>query len=245
MIDTEQLLHVFVEVADTLVDDFDLIDFLHNVTDHAALISGASSVGLLLADQHDQLQFMAASTEGARHLELFQVQRSQGPCMDCYRTRQPVITPDLRQAADRWPDFVPQAERANIRSVHAFPMRLRNRVIGALNVFGETPLPLDADDVKVIQALADLATIAIIQERAISAAETLTQQLQGALNSRIVIEQAKGVVAQSNGVSVSEAFTLLRAHARGQHLRLTDLAHDVISGTTDPTALGRTGGVDS
>ncbi|MCY7395813.1 MAG: GAF and ANTAR domain-containing protein [Nocardioides sp.] len=168
------------------------------------------------------------------------MQHSQGPCLDCYQTKEPVIVPDLSEAADRWPEFVAQAAGAGVRSVHAFPMRLRNRVIGALNVFGQAPLPLDADDVKVIQALADVATIAIIQERAITAAETLTQQLQGALNSRVVIEQAKGVVAQSNGLGVDEAFTLLRTHARGRSLRLTDVAHDVITGALDPTSLGGT-----
>jgi GAF domain-containing protein len=238
MIATEKLLEVFIEVADTLVDDFDLIDFLHNVTDHTAAVSGASSVGLLLADQNDQLQFMAASSEGAKNLELFQLQSSQGPCLDCYRTKQPVIVDDLSAASERWPRFVPRAAAMGIRSVHAFPLRLRDRTIGALNAFGTEPLPLEPDDIKVVQALADLATIAIIQEQAISAAETLTQQLQGALNSRIVIEQAKGVIARSRGIGVDEAFAVLRSHARRNHLHLTDLAHQIATGGTDPGTLG-------
>jgi GAF domain-containing protein len=239
MIATERLLDLFVEVADTLVDDFDLIDFLHNVADHTAAISGASSVGLLLADQNQQLQFMAASSQGARHLELFQIQNAEGPCLDCFRTREPVIVPDLNAAADRWPRFAAQAVATGIHSVHAFPMRLRERTIGALNVFGSTARPLEPDDVKVIQALADVATIALIQEQALVAAETLTEQLQGALNSRIVIEQAKGVVARSLGVNVNEAFEVMRSHARRNHLRLTDLAHSIATGVTDPATLGR------
>jgi GAF domain-containing protein len=238
VITTERLLDLFIEVADTLVDAFDLIEFLHNLADQTVVVSGASSVGILLADQNDELQYMAASSSGAAELELFQLQSAEGPCPDCYRTGEPVIVDDLRAALDRWPSFVPRAASAGIRSVHAFPMRLRDRTIGALNVFGKDPAPLEEDDVKVIQALADVATIALIQEQAIAAAETLTEQLQGALNSRIVIEQAKGVVARSKGMSVDQAFTLLRSHARGQHMRLTDLAFAIATGATDPSVLG-------
>ena len=231
MVSNERLADVFVEMADTLVDEFDLIDFLHNLADHAVIISGASSAGLLLADQDDALHFMAASSEGARHLELFQLQLSEGPCLDCYRSREPVSIDDLAQEARRWPDFAPGAVEIGVRSVHAFPMRLRDRVIGALNLFGEQPLPLTPSDVKIVQAMADVATIAILQERAISSAELLTEQLQGALNSRIVIEQAKGVVSRDHDVSVDAAFAALRAHARSNHLRLADLAHDVVTGS--------------
>ncbi|MGI9084363.1 MAG: GAF and ANTAR domain-containing protein [Aeromicrobium sp.] len=233
MVSPERLADVFVEVADTLVDEFDLIDFLHNLADHAAVAAGASSVGLLLADHHGDLQYMAASSEGAKHLELFQLQHAEGPCLDCFVGREPVIVPDLSEAEGRWPAFTPRAEEAGVRSVHAFPMRLRERVIGALNVFGEAPLPLEPRDVRVVQAMADVATIAILQERAISSAELLTEQLQGALNSRVVIEQAKGVISRDHGVGVDEAFVALRSYARGHHLRLVDLAHDVVNGAAD------------
>ena len=238
IIATERVLNAFVEVADTLVDDFDLIDFLHNLADHTATVSGVASVGLMLGDENEPLHYMAASTAGAKNLELFQIQSSEGPCLDCVRTHLPVIVPDLDAVHDRWPTFVPRALEAGIHSVHAFPLRLRNRVIGALNVFSEETLPLDADDALVIQALADIATIAIIQERALAAAETLTEQLQGALNSRIIIEQAKGVVAQSRRLEMDPAFALLRSHARDNHVRLTDLAHSVVTGRLDPKVLG-------
>jgi GAF domain-containing protein len=231
MVSTEQLAGVFVDVADTLVDEFDLIDFLHNLADHAVAVSGASSSGLLLADQNDTLHYMAASSEGARHLELFQLQHSEGPCLDCYRSHEPVIAAELAQETERWPDFAPRAVEAGVQSVHAFPMRLRDRVIGALNVFGMVPLPLGPSDVKIVQAMADVATIAILQERAIASAELLAEQLQGALNSRIVIEQAKGVVSRDHDVSVDAAFAALRRHARSNHLRLVDLAHDVVTGS--------------
>lgn len=237
MISSERLSAVFVEVADTLVTDFDLIDFLHNLADHTVAVSGGSSVGILLADQNDQLQYMAASSEAAKHLELFQLQYSQGPCLDCFRSGKPVVVGDLAEARERWPDFAPRAAAAGVRSVHAFPLRLRDRVIGALNVFGGDPWPLDPDDIKVVQALADVATIAIIQERAIAEAELLTEQLQGALNTRIVIEQAKGIIARTHGVSVDAAFDLLRSHARGTQQRLAALAHDVVTGTAVVPAL--------
>jgi GAF domain-containing protein len=237
MISAQRLSQVFVEVADTLVADFDLIDFLHNLADHTAAVSDASSVGLMLSDEDGQLHFMAASTESARHLELFQLQHAEGPCLDCFHTGQPVTIADLAVDNARWPVFTPRAQEAGIRSVHAFPMRLRDRVIGALNIFGEDPMPFPPDDVKVVQALADVATIAIIQERAISRAETLTEQLQGALNSRIVIEQAKGMIAQHNRVDVDTAFDRLRAEARSNQVRLADLARAIVAGTADiPTS---------
>ena len=233
MISTERLAGVFVEVADTLVADFDLIDFLHNLADHAVHVSGASSVGILLADHNDHLQFMAASSEAAEHLELLQIQHSEGPCFDCFHDGEPVIVADLGAATGTWPNFARLATAAGVHSVHAFPLRLRDRVIGAMNVFGQTPLPLDPGDAKVVQALADVATISIIQERAIAQAELLTEQLQGALNSRIVIEQAKGVVARTHGISVDAAFQLMRSHARGNRLRLGTLAYDVVVGSAE------------
>jgi transcriptional regulator with GAF, ATPase, and Fis domain len=236
MIAAGRLLDAFVEMADTLVDHFDLIDFLHRMTDHTAAISGASSVGLLVGDEHGRLNYMAATSTGAEHLELYQLQTEEGPCLDCVRTQRPVIMTDLRQATDRWPSFAPLAVVEGFRSVHAFPMRLRNRVVGAMNVFGEGEEPLDAADARVIQALADVATIALLQQRALSAAETLTGQLQGALNSRILIEQAKGVVAASNGVTPRQAFEHMRGYARRHHVLLTDLAALVVNRELDPRA---------
>jgi GAF domain-containing protein len=233
MISAQRLSRVFVEVADTLVADFDLIDFLHNLADHTAAVSDAASVGLMLADEDGHLHYMAASTESAKHLELFQLQHSEGPCLECFRTGQPVSIAELGTEDERWPAFTPRAYEAGVRSVHAFPMRLRDRVIGALNVFDEDPMPFRPEDIKVVQALADVATIAIIQERAISRAETVTEQLQAALNSRIVIEQAKGMIAQRHGVDVDTAFKRLRDHARSTQMRLADLSKAVVTGMSD------------
>ncbi len=233
MISTEQLADVFVEVADTLVDEFDLIDFLHKLADHAASVSGAASVGLLLADHTGQLSFVAASSTAVQHLELFQLQNDEGPCLDCFRHQEPVIVNDLSAAVDRWPEFAPRAMAAGLHAVHAFPMRLRDRTIGAMNVFGDVAQPLEPRDVRIIQAMADVATISIIQERSITRAEILTEQLQGALNSRIVIEQAKGSIARALDLSVDEAFEVLRTRARRNQLRLTELAHRVVTGSVN------------
>jgi GAF domain-containing protein len=164
---------------------------------------------------------MGASDESARLLELFQIQHEEGPCLDCYRSGRPVTVADLTSEPSRWPAFTERALASGVRSVHAFPMRLRDQVIGALNVFGAEPRPLDPEEARVVQALADLATIAIIQERLIRQAELLTEQLQFALNSRVVIEQAKGAIARSLGVSVEEAFDLMRGHARRERVGLT------------------------
>lgn len=228
MIALDRIPDLFVEVADTLVDDFDLIDFLHGLTVHAAEVSGAEAVGLLLADSHGRLRFMASSNETGRALELFQLQNEEGPCLDCFTSRAPVVNADLAHAGDRWPGFAPAALDAGFQSVHAFPMRLRHEVIGALNLFGRADSRFGDDDVRVVQALADIATIGLLQERNIAAAETLTEQLQGALNSRIVIEQAKGALAQLENTTPGDAFELLRHEARSSRRRLVEVAAEVL-----------------
>jgi len=229
MISTSRLADVFVEVADTLIDDFDLVDFLDNLTEHVAAVSGADAVGIVLADVHGALQFMAASNDAGRALELFQLQSSEGPCQDAYRTGAPVVNRDLAHAADVWPEFAPRAREAGFLSVHAFPMRLREETIGALNVFGRTAVNFAGDEVRIVQSLTDIATIAILQERHLAQAELLTEQLQGALNSRIVIEQAKGALSRMEGVSVDEAFLIMRHRARSNRLRLADVAQSILA----------------
>lgn len=228
MISISRLTDLFVDVADTLVDDFDLLDFLHALTEHAATISGADAVGLVLTDHHDQLRLMASSHESAAMLELLQLQNEEGPCLDCFRTGRPVVNADLDSAAERWPVFAPAALRLGFSSVHAFPMRLRSTVIGALNLFGSSAAAYDPRDVQMVQALADVATIALLQERSLSRAEALTEQLQGALNSRVVVEQAKGALAQREGIPISAAFELLRAQARSTRQSLVEVAKQVL-----------------
>lgn len=230
MISVTDLSEFFVEVADTLVDDFDLVDFLDNLTDRAAVVSGAAAVGLVLADHRGRVRFMASSNESGKMLELLQIQNDEGPCLECLTTGRPVVNADLAHAADRWPAFAPRAIEAGFQSVHAFPMRLRSTVIGALNLFGAEDARFQADEIRIVQALADVATIAILQERTLAQAETLTEQLQGALNSRIVIEQAKGALAQADRITTAQAFDLLRTQARSSRRRLVDVAHEVLAG---------------
>jgi len=230
----QRLAEVFVEMADTLVDDFDLIEFLHTVTVRTGELVEVAAVGLLLADHHGTLQFMAATDDATQLLELFQVQHQEGPCRDAYLTGTPVVNADLREAATQWPRFAPRAAEVGFRSVHAIPLRLRSTVIGALNLFGTDRGVLGPDDVRVVQALADVATIGLLQERAIHRAEVLTEQLQGALNTRVVIEQAKGAISRAHGISVDEAFIRLRGYARRHNRKLSELAHAVLD---DPTSL--------
>jgi GAF domain-containing protein len=231
IVSAQRLATIFVEVADTLVDEFDLIDFLHMLTDRAASLVDAAAVGIVLADPRGRLEFMAGSNENVTLLELFQLQNHEGPCLEAFRTGHPVINVDLGAAGGRWPRFAPRATALGFQAVHAFPLRLRQQVIGAMNVFGVTKGGDFHDtDVAVMQALADVAAIGLIQERAIRRGEVLTEQLQGALNSRVVIEQAKGAVAQARGVSVDEAFASIRSYARSNNRRLTDVAHTIVAG---------------
>ncbi len=231
MIAVDRLAEVFVEVADTLVDDFDVIEFLESLTRHTAEVSDTASAGLLLTDPHGQLQYMASSSTSVKLLELFQLQYQEGPCLDCFRTGTAVVNSNLHQAGERWPLFAPRAVDAGFQSVHAFPLRHRQKVIGALNLFSTDVGDLRPTDVRIIQCLADIATIGLLQERTIRSAEILTEQLQSALNSRITIEQAKGVLARTHGVGVDAAFDLMRGYARNNNLRLSDVARAVV---TDP-----------
>jgi len=227
MISSTRLSDLFVDLADTLVDEFDLLDFLHTVSVHAAEVSAGSAVGVMLGDR-DGLHPMASSSESARILELFQVQHADGPCLECHRTGQEVGDIRLAGSTDRWPVFTPKAMELGFSTAHCFPLRLRDEVIGAVNVFRVEDDFLAEDERRVVRALADVATIALMQERAIRRAEELTEQLQFALNSRIVIEQAKGAVARTLDVPVDEAFAILRHHARRHRMRLTELARDVV-----------------
>ncbi|MBL7502564.1 GAF and ANTAR domain-containing protein [Frankia sp. CNm7] len=233
----QKLSEAFVSLADSLVADYDVADLLHRLADHCVTLLDIAAAGLMLADQRGNLQVVAASSETSRLLELFQLQHDQGPCLDCYRGGTAVSVPDVQQAADRWPVFAAETQAAGYHSVHALPMRLRDDVIGTLNLFGTRPGRLPDADARIGQALADVATIAILQERAIRHHEMLAEQLQHALTSRIVIEQAKGVLAERGNLDMAQAFDRLRRHARNTNTRLTDLARGIVDGTVDSTTV--------
>jgi transcriptional regulator with GAF, ATPase, and Fis domain len=226
------LLETFVELADTLVDDFDVIDFLHLLVDRCVALLGVDAAGLLLTDQRGQLQVMASSSEQVRLLELFQLQNDQGPCLDAFATATQVSHADLGTARGRWPRFAAAATDVGFVAVDALPMRLRSEVIGALNLFRTRPGVLSDTALRTAQALVDVATIGLLQERSIRHQEILTEQLQRALTSRVVIEQAKGLVAERLGMDMDAAFGVLRGHARRHRLKLSDVAGAVIAGRT-------------
>ena len=227
-----QLLNAtFVELTDTIVAGFDMIDFLHVLTNRSVQLLDVSAAGLLLADPRGELQVVAASSEAARLLELFQLQNDQGPCLDCFRSGQPVSAADLTADADRWPRFAASAQQAGFAAVQALPMRLRDQVIGALNLFRAEPGEFDPAAVGVGQALADVATISLLHERSMRHSDILTEQLQTALNSRVIIEQAKGILAERLGLDMNHAFNLMRDHARNSNRRLSDVAQSIINGT--------------
>jgi hypothetical protein len=236
--DREQIVsRAFVALADTLVDDYDIIDLLDQLIAHSVTLLAADAAGIMLGDPHRQLRVVAASSEDAELMELLQLQNEQGPCMDCYRTSTPVSVPDLTHAT-QWPAFTTAVAQAGaFRSVHALPLRLRREAIGALNLFHHTPGPLPPADLALGQALADVATIGILQERAIRRGEVINEQLQTALTSRVVVEQAKGVLAQHHGLTMDAAFDQLRRYARAHNLRLADVARQLATSKLDPAII--------
>jgi GAF domain-containing protein len=233
--DGQLLSETFVELTDTMVADFDVIDLLHVLTDRCAQLLDVSAAGLLLADPRGELRVVAASSEAARLLELFQLQNDQGPCLDCFRSGRPVTATDLN-ADQRWPRFAAAAAQAGFTAVQALPMRLRDQVIGALNLFRVTSGILDPAEVRIGQALADVATIGLMHERSLRRSDTLNEQLQAALISRVIIEQAKGKLAERLGLEMDQAFNVLRDHARARNRRLSDLARAFIDGTETITS---------
>jgi GAF domain-containing protein len=225
------LARTLVELADTLVADFDVVELLTLLADRCADVLDVDAAGLMLVAPDGDLRVMASSSETMRLLELFELQAQEGPCLDCYRTGTPVVNRDLADDPARWPRFSSEAIAAGFHSVLALPMRLRGTVIGALNLFRPEPGEMGAEDVQAARALADVATIAVLQHRATLEAQLINEQLSHALNSRIVIEQAKGMVAEREGLDMSAAFARLRAHARNHNRRLVDLAEDIVDGT--------------
>lgn len=223
-------------LADALVDDYDVVDLMERLMRTAVELCGASAAGLLLVDLRGGLQVVASSSEQVRLLELFQLQNEQGPCLDCISTGVPVVVPDLA-STDRWPRFVAEAVSIGYSSVVAVPMRLRSQVIGGLNLFRVAGEPMPERQQRVALALADIATIGIVQQRSAHRAGLLAEQLQQALTSRIVVEQAKGVLTEQGQVPVEDAYSALRRYARDHGLALSRAAELVVRGELDHATL--------
>ena len=227
------LIDAFVLLADTLSEDYDVLDLLDRLVNTAVGLLSVSAAGLLLDDQRGNLSVLASSSEATRLLEVYQLQSRQGPCLDCVGTSQVVVSVDLDADLSRWPLFVPAAREAGFASVLAVPMRLRAETIGALNLFHDQPGAVPPEDARIAQGLADVATIAILQQRSSHRSTALAEQLQQALNSRVVIEQAKGVLAERRNIGMDAAFDLLRRHSRDRNRKLGETAQDVVDGTAD------------
>jgi len=230
------VVQAIVLMADTLVDDYDVIDVLTGLTDRCVNLLDVSAAGVMLVSPQGELRLVASSSEAMRVLELYELQAEEGPCLDAFHSGEPVGHEHLSTESGRWPVFSVAAVKAGFRSVVALPLRLREKTIGALNLFSVEEAPMADANAVVARAFADLATISVLQHRASAEAQRLNQQLSGALTSRIIIEQAKGVIAERRGVGMEEAFLRLRGYARNNRLRLTAVAQSCVDGTLDSTA---------
>jgi GAF domain/ANTAR domain len=223
-----RVLDAVVSLVDTLLVDFDVVDLLTELTERCAELLDVAAAGFLLADPLGRLRLLAATSEQARELELFQLQADEGPCVDCFGTGEPVSVADLQAATQRWPRFVPAARDAGFASVHAVPMRAAGLVLGALGLFGNHPGVLNDADLLMAQTLTHIACVAILQERA-PTPSTVMPQLRSALTGRVLVEQAKGFLRESLDVSLEEAFQLLRTYSRTHGRHLTEVARRLMS----------------
>jgi GAF domain-containing protein len=233
----QRIVETFVELADTMVDDFDVVDFLHRLAERCVELLDCSEAGLLLADAAGRLRVMASSSERSDALDLLQLQNQEGPCFECFHRGEPVASQDLGHEQDRWPTFAAAAQDRGFRSVQALPMRVRGDTVGALNLFRSQTGTILERDLPLAQGMADIAAVALLQERTVRESHGVTQQLQNALTSRVVIEQAKGVLAERAQITVDAAFMSLRNYARGSNRRLSEIAAEVVDGELDTEAL--------
>ncbi|HJW00469.1 MAG TPA: GAF and ANTAR domain-containing protein [Arthrobacter sp.] len=223
----ERVSTAFVKLTDTLVADYDVLDLLHTLVEESVELLDVAAAGLLLADPSGELQVLASTSEESQLVEVLQLRAGSGPCVECYTSGRAVAVTDV-DALERWPDFKAAALSQGFHSVHAVPMRIHGRTIGAMGLFGANPGSLTAEDAAIGQALADVATISLIHERTIREAALVNEQLQRALNSRVLIEQAKGVIAHTAGVDMEEAFSRLRNHARAHSEALHETAGRIV-----------------
>jgi GAF domain-containing protein len=233
----QRIVETFVELATTLVDDFDVIEFLHRLAERCVELLDCTEAGLLLVDAAGVLRVMASSSERSDALDLLQTQNDEGPCFECFHRGTPVSSANLMNEPDRWPTFAPAAVERGFFSVQALPMRARGDTVGALNLFRSEPGQIWDDDLPLGQGMADIAAVALLQERSLRESRGLVDQLQSALSSRVVIEQAKGVLAERANISLDAAFARLRGYARTNNRRLSDVAGELIDGRLEPSAL--------
>ena len=226
-----ELAQAFVELAGALANGYDVVELLDRLIRRCVHLLSVDAAGLVLAEQGGALEVMAATSEQARFLEVLQLHADSGPCLDCYRTGWPVDVDDLTVDGGRWPALANTAQHGGYRAVHAVPLRFREQTLGAMNLFSIKPGGLGSTDRTIAQALAEVATVAILGQRTIRHSAEVAEQLQTALNSRVIVEQAKGMLAQQGGLAMAAAFAVLRRHARRNNQRVTDAARAVVDAT--------------
>lgn len=224
----QELLRTFASLADTLVEGYDVVELLQLLVDSCQQLLDTTAAAILLADADGELDVIASTSEASRLVELIQIGAEAGPCVESFTTGTFVSVPDISDSPERWGRFRDGAIAQGFASVHAFPMRLRETRIGTLNLLRDSVGELDPDDRAAAQAFADVATIGILHERSIHESHVLSEQLERALQSRVVIEQAKGVVAHTRGVPIEEAFTLIRAYARANRIGISQVAAGLV-----------------
>src|SRR3954471_13076889 len=231
------LAEALVELADTLADDFNVVERMQRLATASVSLLGNTAASILLDGPRGNLQLVAASSEESRLLEVFQLKSARGPSLDCISTSTMVVVPDLGAQSDRWTMFVPAARKAGFTAVIAVPLRRRDATIGALKLFRDEPYDPTPDEMRLAQAFADIATIGILQQRSVHRSSVLAEQLQQALNSRVIIEQAKGILAERNSVAMGAAFLALRKYSRDHNMKLSEVAERVVQGDINPAAV--------
>jgi GAF domain-containing protein len=232
----QRINEAFVKVADTLMDSYDIVDLLSTLVNECTDLLGVDAGGMLIADTFGNLELVASTSEEAEFVEVMQLAAGAGPCVECFTSGAAVSVADIRDTDGVWPEFSAAALQRGFRSLHATPMRLRGRVIGTMNLLGVEPGVFDARDVALAQALADVAIIGILQERSLRDPQIISEQLHLALDTRVMIEQAKGVLSHVHSMSMEGAFRSMRAYARDHGMSLRDVAGGIIdrSITLDP-----------
>jgi GAF domain-containing protein len=231
------IVNTFAEMADAMVGHLDPFEFLHALCRRCVELLACDETGVLVRNGDGQLQVMGSSSERIETLELLQAHSTEGPCFDCIRSGEVMASDDLERDRDRWPTFAPAAVQLGFRAVRTIPMQARGEAVGALNLFGSQPGPIAPRDQELAQGIADMASVALLQDRTLRDSESVAEQLQGALSSRIVIEQAKGMLGERHGIDVGDAFERMRTYARRRNTRLHDIAQQLMAGELDPDDL--------
>ena len=221
----------FATLTHTLVHDYDFVELLQNLVEICKDITGAAEVGLLLADETNQLEVVASTRENGDLVETMQRGADAGPCHSCYLTGNIVTDPSIADSPPEWAEFRDAALALGLESVVAIPMRFRETTIGVLSLYGDHTTHLDERDLRAAQTLADAATISILHERVLHESDLLQQQLSLTLNARVLIEQAKGVLAQLHGIHPEDAFIQIRDYARSRKQNVNDVAAQLVNRT--------------